>query len=115
MPSFFLMRRRPPSSTLFPYTTLFRSLRQWRPVGPMERPQGRVPGARECRARLPRSEEHTSELQSPYVISHAVFFFNETATTELYTLSLHDALPISTSMAACRTNGATPRASSWRS
>ena len=46
-----------------------------------------------------RSEEHTSELQSPYVISYAVFclkkiFFNDTATTEIYTLSLHDALPI---------------------
>src|SRR3712207_7572830 len=27
--------------------------------------------------------------------AHAVFFFNDTATTEIYTLSLHDALPIS--------------------
>src|SRR5215204_82274 len=54
---FFLMIRRPPRSTLFPYTTLFRS-----------------PGAsaRRCAAALPRwrsyctwrSEEHTSELQS---------------------------------------------------
>ena len=47
-----------------------------------------------------RSEEHTSELQSPDCISYAVFcfkkiFFNDTATTEIYTLSLHDALPIS--------------------
>ena len=47
-----------------------------------------------------RSEEHTSELQSPSIISYAVFclkknFFNDTATTEIYTLSLHDALPIS--------------------
>ena len=47
-----------------------------------------------------RSEEHTSELQSPITISYAVFclkkifFFNDTATTEIYTLSLHDALPI---------------------
>ena len=47
-----------------------------------------------------RSEEHTSELQSPALISYAVFclkkknFFNDTATTEIYTLSLHDALPI---------------------
>src|SRR3989304_1301254 len=40
-----------------------------------------------------RSEEHTSELQSRL---HLVCrFFNETATTEIYTLSLHDALPIS--------------------
>ena len=48
-----------------------------------------------------RSEEHTSELQSQDGISYAVFclkkifFFNDTATTEIYTLSLHDALPIS--------------------
>ena len=49
-----------------------------------------------------RSEEHTSELQSHSDISYAVFclkkiffFFNDTATTEIYTLSLHDALPIS--------------------
>ena len=47
-----------------------------------------------------RSEEHTSELQAPSIISYAVFclkktFFNDTATTEIYTLSLHDALPIS--------------------
>ena len=47
-----------------------------------------------------RSEEHTSELQSQQPISYAVFclkkfFFNDTATTEIYTLSLHDALPIS--------------------
>ena len=47
-----------------------------------------------------RSEEHTSELQSPDNIAYAVFclkknFFNDTATTEIYTLSLHDALPIS--------------------
>ena len=43
-----------------------------------------------------RSEEHTSELQSHKLISYAVFclFFNDTATTEIYTLSLHDALPI---------------------
>ena len=46
-----------------------------------------------------RSEEHTSELQSQTSISYAVFclkkiFFNDTATTEIYTLSLHDALPI---------------------
>src|SRR5712672_4752402 len=35
----------------------------------------------------------------------AVFFFNDTATTEIYTLSLHDALPISASAWASRGNG----------
>ena len=46
-----------------------------------------------------RSEEHTSELQSPCnlvcrLLLEKIFFFNDTATTEIYTLSLHDALPI---------------------
>src|SRR3989304_6438905 len=53
---FFLMIRRPPRSTLFPYTTLFRSQQ--------ERSKGfRGPGP-EVHLRQPRSEEHTSELQS---------------------------------------------------
>src|SRR6266581_8362406 len=53
---FFLMIRRPPRSTLFPYTTLFRS-----PGAP---PHSRC-RARRRRTRVRRSEEHTSELQSP--------------------------------------------------
>src|SRR5258706_16028790 len=44
---------------------------------------------------------------------HIFFFFNDTATTEIYTLSLHDALPISYSTAArrapCRPSGNRPR------
>src|SRR5438132_10415534 len=68
---FFLMIRRPPRSTLFPYTTLFRSLAIlseraavagggiWRRV------RHRRAQARARRLRhVPRSEEHTSELQS---------------------------------------------------
>src|ERR1043166_9814691 len=72
---FFLMIRRPPRSTLFPYTTLFRS-----------------PGAAESQSHGPhperilhdRSEEHTSELQSRFGISYAVFCLkkkNHTART----------------------------------
>src|SRR6266581_4788967 len=135
------MIRRPPRSTLFPYTTLFRSRgRPARLAGPGRGGRTRRPTA--------RSEEHTSELQSPVHlvcrlllekkknrirarrpaaapttrttssttgistsrrISSLVpwhtstspprlvrfsFFFNDTATTEIYTLSLHDALPI---------------------
>src|SRR5690349_24840318 len=71
---FFLMIRRPPRSTLFPYTTLFRSLkvapslaavgtdtaRRMKPA-PHKR-QG--PIARRVEACGGRSEEHTSELQS---------------------------------------------------
>src|SRR6266581_1581819 len=137
------MIRRPPRSTLFPYTTLFRSLQR----GLVEHERDR---RAEQRPQLQRSEEHTSELQSPvhlvcrlllekkkprrqhgtaaskqkrkttqnarahetffyiiefnrYFFSYIslpcsfylfYFFFNDTATTEIYTLSLHDALPI---------------------
>src|SRR5260370_553125 len=149
---FFLMIRRPPRSTLFPYTTLFRS--HWfrtRERGRCFRSLGRPlmipssPSGRQTSTRCfePRSEEHTSELQShlnlvcrlllekkktgrsseatsirsdSYGSSTSIyesalfslllpitsqsspslfFFFNDTATTEIYTLSLHDALPIS--------------------
>src|SRR5437879_13770700 len=58
---FFLMIRRPPRSTLFPYTTLFRSEGRQRDPGRRPEPQAAVPEAR----RGARSEEHTSELQSP--------------------------------------------------
>src|SRR5476649_1744780 len=128
---FFLMIRRPPRSTLFPYTTLFRSNRQNMPPGHSHR----LPDI-ERSGGVQRSEEHTSELQSHSdivcrlllekkkenveywvaqikpvrvlyemeVVDEATarqafrlvsFFFNDTATTEIYTLSLHDALPIS--------------------
>src|SRR3712207_7843043 len=67
---FFLMIRRPPRSTLFPYTTLFRS-----EVGRLEEEHSRskeafgqleerVKRARTEHAAGARSEEHTSELQS---------------------------------------------------
>src|SRR5437867_5397390 len=59
---FFLMIRRPPRSTLFPYTTLFRSNSTRVPLRLME-PGCTFPATRR---RLVRSEEHTSELQSPY-------------------------------------------------
>src|SRR5260221_6261467 len=80
---FFLMIRRPPTSTLFPYTTLFRSLRGDRrraqvhlerrsdlAVGlalarALPRPLARtLPDQIDVRDELERSEEHTSELQS---------------------------------------------------
>src|SRR6266487_4310313 len=133
---FFLMIRRPPRSTLFPYTTLFRS------TNTSTLHHRKYPPSQEL-ACVSRSEEHTSELQSPVhlvcrlllekkkytvidsayrikqrfniailvgrtperMIHHErprisqtlmpyIFFFNDTATTEIYTLSLHDALPI---------------------
>src|SRR5256885_17157750 len=73
---FFLMIRRPPRSTLFPYTTLFRSqrgrdahlaraaLEQVVQADGIEADEGReIDIGVEIR---PRSEEHTSELQSPW-------------------------------------------------
>src|SRR6266487_4568254 len=134
---FFLMIRRPPRSTLFPYTTLFRSRLSQAGSG-IEPVRGKGP------TRQARSEEHTSELQSPvHLVCRLLlekkktiankthegvplecrrrgtlgwdgrsprcspawvllcFFFNDTATTEIYTLSLHDALPISSSPRQC--------------
>src|SRR5688572_31548495 len=79
---FFSMLRRPPRSTLFPYTTLFRSLPRLRrgrrsapragaPLAegrgrraPSDRGQLRLPGHRGMEVVARRSEEHTSELQS---------------------------------------------------
>src|SRR5258708_36530998 len=63
---FFLMIRRPPRSTLFPYTTLFRS-----GSGPSPGSCSRSAGPQSCHVTSSyaetwsRSEEHTSELQSP--------------------------------------------------
>src|SRR5207248_4148723 len=59
---FFLMIRRPPRSTLFPYTTLFRSVPTRRQDGPWRDGSQMHNHA----AAAVRSEEHTSELQSPY-------------------------------------------------
>src|SRR5438270_7260092 len=60
------MIRRPPRSTLFPYTTLFRSFASricaWRTLSANERARSAVPGGHSQPAI--RSEEHTSELQS---------------------------------------------------
>src|SRR2546427_9545839 len=64
---FFLMIRRPPRSTLFPYTTLFRSAcRCPRSRAPSPAPPWRSPSRKraQCGRRGSRSEEHTSELQS---------------------------------------------------
>src|ERR1051325_10133608 len=76
------MIRRPPRSTLFPYTTLFRSVqpkylqtvvgRGYRFVGQSH-----------------RSEEHTSELQSPYVISYAVFCLKKKQSPDLMAEPFH--------------------------
>src|SRR3712207_8344795 len=70
----FLMIRRPPRSTLFPYTTLFRSEGRTLSISNLDKVLYPAAGftkgevidyyARIAPAMLPRSEEHTSELQS---------------------------------------------------
>src|SRR5256885_15255356 len=67
---FFLMIRRPPRSTLFPYTTLFRSTHRRTECckhgsGRSSSGSGRFQPGLGIQSRLDRSEEHTSELQSP--------------------------------------------------
>src|SRR6266446_4517881 len=62
---FFLMIRRPPRSTLFPYTTLFRSADRCLRSSPFAAPSARLLLPRSARHNVGRSEEHTSELQSP--------------------------------------------------
>src|SRR3546814_2597080 len=108
------MIRRPPRSTrtytLFPYTTLFRSHRR------ADRAHRRARGGRDAasggragdrrnglsgpasadlpepalyRDRAPRSEEHTSELQSLMRISYAVFCLKKKKNTNTYILTTH--------------------------
>src|SRR5260370_9895227 len=86
---FFLMIRRPPRSTLFPYTTLFRS------TGGGE--YGRTPGNRGAwmmsrvtgdRAEI-RSEEHTSELQSHLNLVCRLLLEKKKKCTTITIISLH--------------------------
>src|ERR1041384_5798052 len=89
------MTRRPPRSPLFPYTTLFRSLK------------GKILriahcgyfGAFDILTSLSgleiRSEEHNAELQSLAYLLFRTFFLNDAPPTEISPLPLHDALPIS--------------------
>src|SRR5690554_4786101 len=129
------MMRRPPRSTLFPYTTLFRSSPTtrtavksgcagtrprakcgWSTTSPRFRPAG-WPWARArttscslkptcCRSfcdGMARRDRKSTRLNSSHVrSSYAVFCLNDAAPTALYSLSLHDALPIFAHDADCR-------------
>src|ERR1043166_8651565 len=105
------MIRRPPRSTLFPSTTLFRSVLLARDLGELERAaddleargRGSVTALDRKSTRL--NSSHVSETRLPS------FFFNDTATTEIYTLSLHDALPICAPGARSRRAGTRGRRS----
>src|SRR5215204_3263825 len=131
---FFLMIRRPPRSTLFPYTTLFRStkspassqnrgLKRFAPSGDMvDRKSTRLNSShtvisyavfclkkkkqsrrdkRAAKRFFKTAEEAAASTTRPDhgqagQLRRVLFFFNDTPTTEIYPLSLHDALPIST-------------------
>src|SRR5438094_2194753 len=102
---FFLMIRRAPRSTLFPYTTLFRS----GPAGPHHRQslaqrrrrrdpdpgQGAVrrrtaPWQGSGSRRRRRSEEHTSELQSPYdLVCRLLLEKKKTETNQMHVMLAH--------------------------
>src|SRR3989441_9227278 len=89
------MIRRPPRSTLFPYTTLFRSLR-----GPLRRSGRRGGDAQGDRRRsregrhARRSEEHTSELQSlAYLVCRLLLEKKKTKNKynpSVYTVAIHN-------------------------
>src|ERR1043165_7285482 len=89
------MIRRPPRSTLFPYTTLFRA--RWTPrretpasplrAGPLSPAPGTVRARDRKSTRLNSSHVALSRMPSS--------FFNDPAPTEIYTLPLHDSLPSS--------------------
>src|SRR5690348_6481783 len=129
----FCLIRRPPRSTLFPYTTLFRSALD--PAGALAarralaarlvavkahevvhgahragllrehdgaaRAEHGAEGAELVHAErhVERSEEHTSELQSPVHLVCRLLL--DTPPPEIYTLSLHDALPICARSSRC--------------
>src|ERR1043166_9854545 len=73
---FFLMIRRPPRSTLFPYTTLFRSQ--------CDRDANELVRGDHPMKIYGRSEEHTSELQSRFGISYAVFCLKKKTKTIIW-------------------------------
>src|SRR5437588_9351626 len=76
---FFLMIRRPPRSTLFPYTTLFRSSRQ-RP----HRLQSRIPSRLHPRCLSTRLDRKSTRLNSSHtVISYAVFCLKKKNTAQV--------------------------------
>src|SRR5205823_10848191 len=91
---FFSMMRRPPRSTLFPYTTLFRSCSS--PVNRINRRVrlGGVPHRANCRAvskTTARSEEHTSELQSlAYLVCRLLLEKKKHAPPDLIVLVTQD-------------------------
>src|SRR2546430_6686870 len=108
MQFFFLMIRRPPRSTLFPYTTLFRSRLSGvapRPVTSRTRSApSNVCVTRPLMLACPRSEEHTSELQSQSNLVCRLLLetkkFNCTNNLQMYD-SAHSSLGVDLACAPC--------------
>src|SRR5438067_8241692 len=94
---FFSLIRRPPRSTLFPYTTLFRSQPRAAFAGVPPRPRHRdgVAGGRRVRGRRPpaRSEEHTCELQSRFDLVCRLLLEKKKPITQRRTSCIVDAPP----------------------
>src|ERR1044072_7687872 len=93
------MIRRPPRSTLFPYTTLFRSSARWLSFCGASVWQGERPMAPHSMASAQIGRAHVWTPVTLIYLVCRLLFFNDTATTEIYSLSLHDALPIFGSLA----------------
>src|SRR5438876_8643765 len=95
---FFFIIRPPPRSTLFPYTTLFRSWRSrlrprrnrhdWAAPGGRRTEAHPVRRFRQPAARGRRSEEHTSELQSPVHLVCRLLLEKKKKTRQKKTLSI---------------------------
>src|SRR3990167_388977 len=87
------MIRRPPRSTLFPYTTLFRStILMMKRRGTMVENVSDLAGLAKSQPMIDRKSTRLNSSHSQ--ISYCVFFFNDPAPPEIHPLSLHDALPI---------------------
>src|SRR6516225_11341887 len=104
---FFLRIRRPPRSTLFPYTTLFRSPDRARSVLP---PSYWSTSWQTLARFVWRSEEHTSALQS-HVNLVCRLLLEKKKTTERCSRVRADASPRSSSCRACRSSSCGRRAS----
>src|SRR5256885_7606202 len=95
------MIRRPPRSTLFPYTTLFRSRMSMRSSGRLPRSVRKLPGtssAAHCvwpsvtDDQTQRSEEHTSELQSPCNLVCRLLLEKKKQQVNILTPTMHSSL-----------------------
>src|SRR2546430_12690583 len=104
---FFLMIRRPPRSTLFPYTTLFRSQGAQQGFRALARRPGGVQAESDLAGRprvRGRSEEHTSELQSQSNLVCRLLPGKKNSTRALYTSGQTSIYALSTSVSRVSTS-----------